>query len=297
MSDVAAPQPVAGGPAIAWQRLAERVVIGLLFANCLISVALIAGNWGFEDVDAYWDAAQRLREGQPLYDPSLNPDSYRVFRYAPWFAWLWVPMTFLPRLVAELAWGALLAGASVAILVALIRLRRPAAWALALVITPWLLSNVQVGNIQPLVVAMLAFGISRRSGPLWIGIAASLKAVPILFALVYLARREWSRIVVTAVVSAVLVAPFLLYDLTGYTSDPGRSFSLYYYVSPVAWLVGAVASTAVALALAWRRSPYVWVATAVAVMLVAPRSHITYATFLVIGLLNGARDRIERGEA
>jgi hypothetical protein len=32
----------------------------------------------------------------------------------------------------------------------------------------------------------------------------------------------------------------------------------------------------------------------VAVMLVAPRSHVTYATYLAVGLLNGAADRIRR---
>jgi hypothetical protein len=46
-----------------------------------------------------------------------------------------------------------------------------------------------------------------------------------------------------------------------------------------------------------RGSPYVWVATAVAVGLLAPRTHETYATYLAIGLLNGARDRIARRDA
>jgi hypothetical protein len=89
----------------------------------------------------------------------------------------------------------------------------------------------------------------------------------------------------------------LLFDLTGYTSNPGASYSLYYYVSPLAWAIAAVASTAAALLLAWRRSPYVWVAAAVAVMLVPPRTHVTYATFLVVGLLGGVRDRRPKSEA
>jgi hypothetical protein len=152
-----------------------------------------------------------------------------------------------------------------------------------------------VGNIQPLVVAMLAFGVSRRSGPLWIGIAASLKAVPALWGLVYVARREWGRLLLAAVVTLVLLAPVLLYELDGYMVEPGRSFSLYYYVSPAAWAVGAVHSVVVAAYLAWRRSPWLWPAIAVAAMALAPRSHVTYATFLVIGLLGGERDRVHRG--
>jgi hypothetical protein len=258
----------------------------------LVRLALIWNEWGFEDVNAYLGAAHRLRDGAPLYDGSLDPDSYRVFRYAPWFAWVWVPLSYLPTSLVTWGWGFVLAVAAGAILLRLGQLRQPAAWALAFLMTPWLVSLVQVGNIQPLVVAALAFGISRRSGPLWIGLAAALKGVPLLFGLVYVARREWMRVGLTLAATAVLLAPFLLYDLSGYQTDPGRSFSIYYYVSPAAWAAGAAASTVIALLLALRRSPYAFVACAVAVMLLAPRTHVTYASYLLIGILNGGLDRI-----
>lgn len=286
--------------AAAWarrQRVAKRFVIGLLFATMLIRIALIATDWNLGDINAYWLAAERLKNGEPLYLGSLDPDSYSVFRYAPWFAWLWVPLTYLPRLLVEVAWTAALAVAAGALLVGLARLRSAAAWALAMVMAPWLLSLVQVGNIQPFVVAALAFGISRRSGPLWIGITASLKAAPLLFALVYVARREWTKVVLAAVVTAVFLAPFLLYDLSGYETAPGRSYSLFYYASPVAWVVGAVASSVVAVGLAVRHSRYVWVAAAVAVMLVAPRTHVTYATYLLVGVLGGSGDGLREADA
>ena len=271
----------------------KRLVIGLLFGTMLIRVALIATDWNFGDIDAYWLAAERLKHGEPLYLGSLNPDSYQVFRYAPWFAWLWVPLTFLPRLLVEVGWAIVLGLASLWILLGLARLRSAAAIGLALIITPWLLSLVQVGNIQPLVVAALAYGMSRRSGPLWLGASAALKVVPGLFTLVYVARRQWRQVILALACTAVLAAPFLLYDLSGYQTDPGRSVSLYYYVSPLAWAVGAAASTVLALVLAWRRSPYIWVAAALAVMLAGPRTHVTYATYLVVGLLGGAADRID----
>jgi hypothetical protein len=275
-------------------RWSQRLAIGLLFAFALANLWIQRGSWGFEDVGAYWEAAFRLRDGLPLYGGPGDPDSYRVFRYAPWFAYLWVPLSYLPRQAAELIWAAGLGAASLAVLWALVRLRTAATLALALVLLPWFLSLVQVGNVQPLVVAMLAFGISRRSGPLWIALAASIKAVPILYLLVYVARREWARIGIALAATALLVFPVLLTGAAGYTTDPGRSFSLYYYVSPLAWAVAGGAATVLAAWLAWRRSPFVWVATSVAVMLVAPRAHPTYATFLVVGLLSGARDRIGR---
>jgi len=270
----------------------KRFVIAVLFGNMLIQVALIAGDWNFGDINAYWLAADRLKHGEQLYLGSLDPDSYRVFRYAPWFAWLWVPLTYLPRTLVELGWAAILGAASIWLLAGLVRLRSAAAVALALVMTPWLLSLVQVGNIQPLVVAALAFGISRRSGPLWIGLTGSLKLVPGLFVLVYIARREWKRVAWAVAATVVFTVPYLLHDLSGYQTDPGRSYSLYYYVSPAAWLAGAVLSSVVAVYLAWRRSPYVWVAAAVAVMLAAPRTHVTYATYLLVGVLGGAADRL-----
>jgi Glycosyltransferase family 87 len=274
--------------------MTQRLLIAFIFGTTIIRVALIAGpeHWGFEDVEAYWQAALRLREGLPLYPVGVDPDSYAVFRYTPWFAWLWVPLSYLDRTVVEWAWAAALAAASIAVLVALVRIRTAAAFALAMIVTPWLLSLVQVGNIQPLVVAMLAFGISRGSGPVWVAISASLKVVPIVYALVYFARREWLRLGIAVALSAVLSAPILLYDLGGYTTDPGASFSLYYWVSPAAWAVAAIGSTALAAWLAVRRSEWLWPAIAAAVMLAAPRSHITYATFLIVGLLMGARDRI-----
>lgn len=281
-------------PRLRARRYVVPFVIAVLFGTMIIRVALIASDWNFGDINAYWLAAERLRHGEPLYLGNLSPDSYRVFRYAPWFAWLWVPLTYLPRTLVDWTWAALLAGASAWILVGLGRLRSAAGWALALLITPWLLSLVQVGNIQPLVVAGLGYGISRRSGPLWIGLSASLKAVPILFALVYLARREWQRISLSVLAMAVLVAPMLLYDISGYTTDPGRSVSFYYYVSPLAWALVAASSTALALVLAIRQSPYVWLAVALAVTVAAPRTHVTYVTFLVVGLLGGPADRIGR---
>lgn len=272
----------------------KRFVIAVLFGTMLIRAGLIITDWNFGDINAYWLAAERIKHGQQLYLGSLNPDSYQVFRYAPWFAWLWVPLTYLPRTLVEWGWAVVLAIASGWILVALVRLRSAAAVGLALILIPWLLSLVQVGNIQPLVVVALAFGMSRRSGPLWVGVSAALKVVPGLFALVYVARRESRRALFAVGWTAVFAAPFLLYDLSGYQTDPGRSYSLYYYVSPLAWAVGASVAVAVALLLAWRRSRYIWVAAAIAVMLAGPRTHVTYATYLVVGLLAGPADHLMR---
>jgi hypothetical protein len=270
------------------------VAIAALALFAVLDIWLRRDNWRFEDVRAYWDAAMRLRDGLPLYGGTEDPNGYAVFRYAPWFAYAWVPLTYLPRLLAEWVWGGILGVSAIAVLVALVRLRTAAAVALAVLLLPMLHSLVQVGNVQPLLVAALAFGVSRRGGPLIIAAAASLKATPILYVLVYVARRQWTHLAVALLAAGVLLAPMLLTDLGRYQTDPGASFSLYYYASPAAWAVAAAASTLLAAWLAWRQSEWVWVATSVAVALAAPRAHPTYATFLAVGLLAGARDRITR---
>jgi len=286
--------PAATSDRTAWRRRRwlGALAIGLLSLFAALDIWLRRENWQFEDVRAYWEAALRLREGLPLYGGTDDPNSYGVFRYAPWFAYLWVPLTYLPRLLAEWVWGAILGASAIAVLVALVRLRTAAAVALAVLLLPMFHSLVQVGNVQPLLIAALAFGVSRRGGPLIIAAAASLKATPILYVFIYVARRQWTHVAVAVLATGVLVAPILLTELGLYKTDPGASFSLYYYVSPLAWAAAASASVLLAAWLAWQRSEWVWVATAVAVALLAPRAHPTYATFLVVGLLAGTRDRV-----
>jgi hypothetical protein len=281
-------------PALSRRRWVGPIAIGLLLLFAIGDIWLRRANWGFEDVRAYWEAALRVREGLPLYGGTDNPNSYAVFRYAPWFAWMWVPLTYLQRQAAELLWGALLGVSSLAVLVALVRLRTAAAVALAVLLLPMFMSLVQVGNVQPLLVATLAFGVSRRSGPLWIALAASIKATPILYTLVYVARRQWWRVAISVGITALLLAPLLFFDTSSYQTDPGASFSLYYYFGPLAWAVAAAASVLLAAWFAWQRSEWVWVAASVAVALCAPRAHVTYATFLAVGLLDRGRDRFER---
>ena len=66
---------------------------------------------------------QRLREGAGLYPVLTNVDASEVYRYAPWFAWLTVPWTYLPQQVAGALWSAVLLVGSGRALVPLVRAR------------------------------------------------------------------------------------------------------------------------------------------------------------------------------
>jgi hypothetical protein len=143
-----------------------------------------------------------------------------------------------------------------------------------------------IGNVHALMIAALVLGIERRSGPLWIAIAASLKAFPILYVLVYVGRREWLKAALTFVLTGVLVAPFLLYSLEHYPTSAGGAGVL------ITWPVVYVAVVAVSMSAAIRmaRTRYKWLAAAVTVCLALPRLFLYDVTYLLIGtdpLANG----------
>ena len=181
-------------------------------------------NWTFQDFDAYWMAALRLRGGQDLYPLLVNPDLGSTYRYAPWFAYLWVPFTYLPRAAVELAWAVVLVAATVAALVPLVRTRTRAAICAAALLGTFLFWTAAYGNVQPLLVAGLVWLVPTRAGSAMIGVAASLKAFPILFVAAFLRRGQWRQAILAIAVCAVLTLPMLAFDLSHYPLEPGKRF-------------------------------------------------------------------------
>lgn len=240
------------------------------------------------DVAAYWGAAERVRAGEPLYVAGAANAS-DLYRYAPWFAYAWVPLTYLPREAVTMAWVGLMVVAAIVSTVPLVRhgLAGTAAFAL---FAPLQVEGAVFGNVQPLLVLMLMWGVERRSGPLWIAIGASLKAVPFLLALVYAGRGEWGRAGLAVLLTAVLVAPMLLFDLAGYSTQPGAGQMSLISVAPQLYLAAAITMAGVAFARA--RTRYRWVVGAVAMIAALPR----FLTYEVSFLLVGAAERPNSSE-
>jgi hypothetical protein len=256
------------------------ICIGLGLAFVIANVR----SWQLEDADAYWNAAQRLRHGAPLYIP-VNPaaDEMTAYRYAPWLAWAWVPLTYLPKIVVQIGWSLILLGASAVAVVPLLSQRTVAAVCLTALLGGLMIRTASTGNVQALLVATLVYGVPRRSGPIWIGLAASLKIAPIAYALVYVGRRQWGRALVSVGVAVALFAPALLYDLSSYPSDPGESFSLLSLGGPIPW--AAAAAVWVVIAVAMARTRAAWGAASVAVLSLIPRLELYSLTYLLVGLV------------
>ena len=172
----------------------------------------------------------RLREGADLYPALASVDASDVYRYAPWFAWLTVPVTYLPQQLAGALWSVLLLGASA---IALIPLMRARAWLLVALFGPILVGISAVGNVHALVIAALVWSVERRDGPFWIAVAASLKIFPLLLALVYAGRGQWGRFGAAVLLTALLWAPVLLYNLDNYAVEAGKAASLYVAADPL----------------------------------------------------------------
>ncbi len=194
---------------------------GLALLVGLASYALLTYALSREvgaDVAAYWNAAERLREGQPLYVPG-EPNASDLYRYAPWFAAAWIPLTYLPHDAVVAGWVGLMVVAALATCVPLLW-RGPTGWAAFAIFMPLQLQGAIFGNVQPLLVLMLMWGVERRSGPLWIALAASLKAVPLALALVYAGRGELGKAAWSLALTLILIAPMLLFDLASYPDQP-----------------------------------------------------------------------------
>jgi hypothetical protein len=245
------------------------------------------------DVAAYLGAAERIRSGEPLY-LSGAANASDQFRYAPWFAYAWVPLTLLDRDLVVAGWVGLMVVAAALSVVPLLRHGWTGLAALA-ILAPLQLQGAIFGNVQPLLVLMLMWGVERRSGPAWVALGASLKAVPLLLAVVYAARGEWRRVAVTLAITAVLVGHALFFDLSRYSTDPGPAqMSL-----AAVWFPAYVLVAAAAIGLCWwvARTRYGWLAAAFAMLAALPRLLTYEIGFLLVGLQSargrspGARDR------
>jgi hypothetical protein len=232
--------------------------VGILF------VAEALTNWRLLDATAYEAAALRIRSGEILYGGDVHHNS--AYRYAPWFAYAWVPLTYLPDPVVDVAWSAVLIVGAIVAVRPLIRPGRASTLAL-LLFAPLMLGSASGGNVQALMVGVLVAGLPTRWGWAAVGFAASLKIIPIAFCAVFIAQRRWMQVAGAVGLTVVLWLPVLWMTVDPVTFDTGLMRSL-----PAPWWIGVPAAGAlVALTSAARRSPLTGMAAALAAIAALPR--------------------------
>ena len=261
-------------------RAVRATALAAVLALTILSLSqMLHVGWWLQDANGYWEAAMRLRAGAPLYPAVPNVDASDVYKYAPWFAYAWVPLTLLPKSAAMVLWIAAELAAVLACALPAIRAGTLAGVATSFIAIALLLPAAATGNVQPLVVAALLYGVERTTGPLWIAATASLKAMPLVLVAVYVGRRQWRRAAITMALTAALVAPMLLFDLSHYPLSAGAATGP---MSQVAMYAAAMVAAGISMLLA--RGPYGWLAASVATVLAAPRWSYYVPSFLLVGL-------------
>ncbi len=261
-----------------WRRASQASSAACLVALAVLAISQVRDGWWLQDADAYWQAAARLRDGAPLYPMLASQDAATVYRYAPWFAALWVPLTLLPQALAYALWEMGCLVGAVFCIWHVVRTGGIAAALMGLLMAALLIPAAASGNVQPILVGLLLFGLERRSGPLWIAVAASLKATPLLLVAVYVGRREWTRAGWTLALTAALTLPMLAFDLSHYPIDVAAA------AGPLpAWLALASAAALTGAATWLARTRYSWLAASAAVLIAIPRWSYYQPTFLALG--------------
>jgi hypothetical protein len=258
-------------------RGARLIVLAVLIGIGISHIVFAIRDWPLHDMDVYLAAATRLRDGQPLYiagDVAVNS-----FWYAPWYAVLWIPLTYLPRSVVAIGWSAILVLATAAVGWILARQGR---WGLvlAILIVPPLFAVSAGGNVQALMVLTLLLGIERRWGPVAVAGAASMKFTPILLVAAYVARREWWKAIASAVIAAVLLLPGYFMGITkaGVQSESAPSLL---GISPVLYAAVIIAGLVATLLVVPR---YSVLAAATTAVLALPRLFVYDTTLISVGV-------------
>jgi hypothetical protein len=203
-----------------WARiLVCALFIGLGVASTIRALQAMLGFGLIDhpDLDAYLLAAQRLRDGEPLYPPippGVSQEADFLYRYAPWFAVAFVPLTYLPRMLVAGGWDLVLVASTILVTWPAFRTRTLEGMAVGIFLGGYLMEATAFANVHPLMLLPLVYRLEKRDGPVWVALAASLKGAPILLAAVYVGRREWWKVVAVVGLTVLLVAPMLAFDLS-----------------------------------------------------------------------------------
>jgi hypothetical protein len=123
-------------------------------------------------------------------------------------------------------------------------------WWLVVPIGPFIGWSIVVGNVAALLFALVALALPTRYVGLAIGLAASLKAFPLLLVIPLLRQGRYAQAGLAVLVTVGLAAPMLLFDLSGYTTSPEGPRSLY-NLHPALWAAGALVGLGLAVWKGW----------------------------------------------
>ena len=179
------------------------ILAAAIGASLLLVVAL--ARWGApSDEHAYWLAARRLFEGQPLYDPTVTIITPFAYLYPPPLAQALVPVAaIIPDWLFSVGWTVLMG-------LALFWLAgRDVLRALALVAFPPVAVEFWFRNVHLFLAMLVVLGLRRASG--WFAVGAAVKVSPVLGVPYLAVRGRWRDAAIAAAIGfAMLLASVLI---------------------------------------------------------------------------------------
>ena len=284
------------------------IVAFLLFLGATLTVS---GDTLGYDFLAYHQAAQRVLDGQPLYDTSFQASGgFGLFYYPPAFLPLILPFGMIEAAAATWAWIAILIVAFL-IGVAILPVSRSVRWWIVLLAGlsfPFVYA-VKLGQVGPLLFLAFAIGWRWLDDPRWLGasaaVGAAIKLQPGIVLVWAVLTRRWAAVLSGIIVLAALaLIATALAGITAWTdffalvrqvSDP---ITTEHNFTPgaVAYQLGAttevaggiqlISTVAVVLAVvfaAWRAAPEAsFLVAVIASQLVSPILWDHYAVILLL---------------
>ncbi|MBM3295725.1 MAG: DUF2029 domain-containing protein [Candidatus Aminicenantes bacterium] len=192
-------------------RLRKRLAVAAVLLASGLAFGLRVRN-RMVDFTVNYTAGERIRGGETLYRAE---DGHYQFKYSPYCAMIYLPLSCLPLSAAKGLWFALVLGATAAMIILTRRLLGPspppASWT-ASVLPPFILAKyivreIDLGQINAVVTAVLLAmavllaedeaarnpGKSAAAGFLW-GTAVSMKPYAVIFLPYFFYKRKWNAL-------------------------------------------------------------------------------------------------------
>jgi hypothetical protein len=182
------------------------------------------------DFEVNYQAGQRLRLGETLYRVQ---DGHYQFKYLPFSAFLYLPLTVFPLPLAKAVWYAVVVLCSIWVFVLSSQIidnkENKCLWPVflsALILARFFLREIQLGQINALITVLLLVMIRRLAQPdttarqlgagASAGLATALKPYALIFFPYFAIRKKWPTLTAGLIVLGLaLFAPSLFYGLKG----------------------------------------------------------------------------------
>jgi hypothetical protein len=226
--------PGACGSLTAMTDLKKRRLLLVLGSIAVLAVLFwLKGRTAMADFEVNYKAGGRLLAGETLY---RTADEHWQFKYSPFSALVYLPLSLLPLPAAKAIWFFLVAAAIVAIVFLSRRILCPTGpprgltvGLAAAVLAKFFLRELQLGQINAVITVLLLLMVlelqerrggastraESRAGLFW-GLATALKPYSVIFLPYFILRGKFRPLILGfAVVGASLVVPAAFYGLPG----------------------------------------------------------------------------------